>query len=57
MVGSGKGAGHEETVFSALYHGQYVTRWNVDARETVDSFNCRDYGASDDKGEHYLELL
>lgn len=48
-----KGEGQEASpsVFSALYHGQYVTRWNADTRKPVDSFNSREYASSEDKGQ------
>ena len=27
-------------VYGALFHGQYVTRWNAESKEVVQSFNC-----------------
>jgi len=29
------------SVYSALYHGQYVTRWNARTKERVHCFDCR----------------
>ena len=28
------------SVYGALYHGQYVTRWNIDTRTAEEGFNC-----------------
>ena len=28
------------SVYGALYHGQYVTRWNTETKTAVESFNC-----------------
>lgn len=28
------------SVYGALYHGQYVTRWNTDSKTAEESFNC-----------------
>ena len=28
------------SVYGALYHGQYVTRWNTENKTAVESFNC-----------------
>ena len=28
------------SVYGALYHGQYVTRWNTESKTAVESFNC-----------------
>lgn len=32
------------SVYSALYHGQYVTRWSAELKKPVDCFDCRPYG-------------
>lgn len=48
MVGETGGCGFV-SVYSALYHGQYVTRWNSRSKEAVDSFNCQPH--SENKGE------
>ena len=29
------------SVYGALYHGQYVTRWNAGSKTAVESFNCK----------------
>ena len=41
-VASGKREGCDYvSVYSALHHGQYVTRWNTVTKCSVDSFDCR----------------
>jgi hypothetical protein len=44
--GVAKGEGSQGTcdhlsVYSALYHGQYVTRWSVEQKKPMDCFDCR----------------
>ncbi len=48
--GEGKGEGSEviASVYSALYHGQYMTRWNAETKKPVGSLDCRTH--SEDKG-------
>ena len=31
------------SVFAALYHGQFITQWDVITRENIDNLNCSDY--------------
>ena len=31
------------SVYGALYHGQYVTRWNAETKQAIESFNCREH--------------
>jgi len=31
------------SVFAALYHGQFITQWDVITRENIDILNCSDY--------------
>lgn len=31
------------SVYGALYHGQYVTRWNTDNKKAEESFNCENH--------------
>lgn len=31
------------SVYGALYHGQYVTRWNTEDKTARDSFNCEEH--------------
>ena len=31
------------SVYGALYHGQYVTRWNTESKMAVESFNCEEH--------------
>jgi len=31
------------SVFAALYHGQFITRWDVITKENIDILNCSDY--------------
>ena len=31
------------SVYGAMYHGQYVTRWNADSKIAVESFNCQTF--------------
>lgn len=51
VSGQGEGKGECVSVFSALWHGQYITRWNADSKKPVDSFNCQSYATSEDKGQ------
>lgn len=37
----GVGSCDHMSVYSALYHGQYVTRWNAVGKKAVDCFDCR----------------
>ena len=38
--GTGASVPDVMSVYGALYHGQYVTRWNTESRTAVESFNC-----------------
>ena len=42
------------SVYGALYHGQYVTRWNIDTRKAEEGFNCEIHL---EKGEGMLACL
>ena len=39
--GEGLGSCDHMSVYSALRHGQYVTRWNSQLKKPMDSFDCR----------------
>ena len=41
------------SVFAALYHGQFVTQWDVVTRENIDILNCSDY-VKDNPGRAYV---
>ena len=43
------------SVYSALYHGQYVTRWNSRTKEAINCFNCQPH--SENKGETKHDLI
>lgn len=49
--GEGQGVeyGMTASVYSSLHHGQYVTRWEADTHQPVDSLDCRTH--SNDKGQ------
>lgn len=49
-VAKGEGSCDHGSVYSALYHGQYVTRWNAVTKKPVDCFDCRPH-AIEDKGQ------
>ncbi len=40
LVSETGGSGYV-SVYSALYHGQYVTRWNARTKEPIHCFDCR----------------
>ncbi len=50
---SSKGEGHggvassSDNVYSALYHGQYVTKWNHVTKEAIESFDSKLHGGGD----------
>ena len=51
----GEGAGgvvcDHMSVYSALYHGKFVTRWSASRRKPVNSFDCRPHSTTPDKGQ------
>lgn len=51
VSGKGEGQGECASVYSALYHGQYVTRWNADTKQPLDTFDCRVHATAEDKGQ------
>lgn len=46
--GEGQGACQHLNVYSALYHGQYVTRWDARKKQPVESFDCQDHANADE---------
>lgn len=52
----GAGSCDHMSVYSALYRGQYVTRWNAAAKKPVDCFDCRPH-APEDKGQAVYHVI
>lgn len=42
-VSSRNAVAERVNVYGALFHGQYVTRWNAESKEVVQSFNCEEH--------------
>ena len=61
-VAGGEGGGGEGeevvcvSVYGALFHGQYVTRWNAKSKEALEAFNCRAH-LEPSEGEPDFRLL
>ncbi len=49
-IEEGVGKSSPICVYGAFYHGQYVTRWDIDSQLPVESFNCEGHFDSTEGG-------